>query len=256
MREVRARALGYAGYFREAIDQGTRAIHSMFATFGPTNQVAATALLTLAGWERRIGRIDSSLKHATDGLDILEPQISRHSWDFANGLTTLGATQIAARRPAEALANLTEAEQILSELFGATQWETLTARFHRGVALAYLGRHEEARELFAIAGDPKVRIDAPLWFAHVDGIVKRLDGDLDGAVAAQQAALALIVEGPLADWDRVRILSELGLAELARGHESAARAALSKARELSQKLEIEMNPSYAEVVAALARSES
>jgi hypothetical protein len=53
----------------------------------------------------------------------------------------------------------------------------------------------------------------------------------------------------------VRILSELGLADLARGHEAGAREALSEARQLSQKLEIEMNPSYAEIVAALARVE-
>ena len=149
--------------------------------------------------------------------------------------------------------DLERAQRILLQRFGATHWETLTVRYNAALALAQLGRLDDAEAALSIGRDPAVKPEAPMWMRHVEGTVARLAGRHAAAIALQSAALELIKSGPKADWDRMRVLMELGLAQLEEGRHDAARESLTKAHEHFSALRAKPHPAYAETLAALAR---
>ena len=253
MRSVRARALGTAGSYREAIAEMTANLEVLRTVLGPDDNGVASALFSLASWERRVGDLSPAIHHTREGLAVLGKTISRESADYGAGLATLGTTLIAARQPAEAAQVLGQCEEFDAHLFGATHWDTLSARFNRAWAFAYLGQHVRARELLAIGDLPGVEIEYPMWFAYLTGATRRLAGDARGAIEAERRAWALIEDGPKASWDRIRVSAELGLAELDAGNLDAASEALQRMIGLADKNRMSMHPAYAEALVGLAR---
>jgi tetratricopeptide (TPR) repeat protein len=109
--------------------------------------------------------------------------------------------------------------------------------------------------LLAIAEQPDVKIEFPLWFARVSGSIMRLGGDRAHAIEAFRHALALISEGPRAEWDRMPVYAELGLAELEAGDLQAAHSHLSNMRRIAESHEVALHPLYAETLSGLGRIE-
>jgi len=254
MREVRGRALAVAGRIREAVAEMQAALEGAQQALGESSLAAAEAMANMAPYERRLGELDSALRHNNAALEILERHIDKQSADYAYALVTRGVTLIAARRPADALVDLTAAEATYTRLFGPRHWDTLTARFNRAVALAYLGRFEQARQALAPASDPATLVMSKMWAAHVIGIVARLEGNARAAVAKQMEAEQLIEKNARADWDTVRVLAERGLAEIDAGNIEGAISALSRAQALFVKLDVRMHPAYTEVIDGLQRA--
>ncbi len=90
---------------------------------------------------------------------------------------------------------------------------TLAFRAFRAILLAHLGRLDAARaELDEIAG---MRRSVLHWslpdLAYARGVVERLAGNCDRAVALQQQALQSIGTGPSKWLKRARVLGEIGL---------------------------------------------
>jgi tetratricopeptide (TPR) repeat protein len=83
----------------------------------------------------------------------------------------------------------------------------------------------------------------------------RLGGANARAVEALQRALALIPEGPRAQWDRMNVYAELGLAELDAGDLEAARSHLDLMREIAEDHDVTLHPLYAEALSGLGRIE-
>jgi len=253
VRGIRARALSVAGRFREAINEMRPVIAAADQALGSSNTLSATARGDIAAWERRTGALQESLANSDASLRFAEARGGRSSADFLAAQVTRGTTLIAARRPAQAVADLSEAESAYLQLFGRDHWDTVTARLNKAMALAYLGRFPEARASLAIVDEPAFENKFPNWVAYVRGVVERLSGEYDRAVRSQLLAESQVLPGPRADWDRVRAVAELGLAELARGHGADAEQALSRARDIFVGLATEMHPAYAEVLTGLSQ---
>jgi serine/threonine-protein kinase len=253
MRDVHGRALAVAGRFHEAIEQLELAHAGRRRILG--TDVVATGLSAnnIAPYLRRVGDIKSSLAYSDQALATMGRHLEPDSVDLALALVTRGVTLVGARRPLEALSDLQRAEGVLLRRFGATHWETLTVRYNAALALAHLGRLDAAAAALSIGRDPSVKPQSTMWMRHVEGTVARLAGRHAEAIASQSAALELIQPGPKADWDRMRVLMELGLAQLGDGKHDAARESLTKARGLFETLRAKSHPAYAETLVALAQ---
>jgi serine/threonine protein kinase len=252
---LRARAFNINGMFHEAAAAHADALAALRAQFGSENLDVANALAELGGAERNAGDIANGVKHGRESLALYEKLGKAQSADCMSSLIGTGSSLLSARRPLEALELYTRARKISEEITGPLSWDTLGATFYSAWALAYAGRHADARELLDLEHQPGVEIAFPQWFARVKASILRLRGDNAAAIAEFERALSLIKEGPRADWERMRILSEIGLAEQARGNEAAAYIALTRARELYEKVRAEMHPMYAEALVALGQIE-
>jgi len=109
---------------------------------------------------------------------------------------------------------------------------TLAFRALRAIILAHLGRVEEARaELKEISA---TRRDILHWtlphISYAKGVVERLAGDCELALAFQQEALQSISAGPSTWLKRAKVLGEIGLCAPA---EQNARAVTSLREALS-----------------------
>lgn len=252
-REIRGRALAVAGHFRQAVAELEQALANAKAAFGPRSIVAGYRATSVAPYHRRLGDLKTALERSDQAIDLLAVHLRGGSNLRAFNLTSRGVTLVAARRPEAAERDLAEAERIYTEAFGADHWDTLTARFNRAIALAYLGRGAEAEAALRPLRDNPGVIGNRMWALHVAGVVARLRGDFSAAIDAQTQSLELIVAGPRAPWDRVRNLAERGLAALAAGLREAAGADLAEARGLFEALGTSMHPAQAEVLVGLAR---
>jgi serine/threonine-protein kinase len=254
-RETRARVLGVVGYYPEAIVEQKKAIDALTRSIGLSDRIAVEMVESLSSWERRVGDVEESLRHAAQARQILERLGDTHSPDYAYILTNQGNTFLAARRPVAAEAALAQAEKIYVDVYGPAHWDTLTARFNRAMAQAYGGRHPAALESFSVLDDPQVDIKLTWWVDYVRGTVERLAGHSREAVEALARANLAIPDTPRAPWDHARVLTELGQAQLDLRMLDAADATLASAEQLDERLKIRMCPAYADVVLARARIE-
>ena len=252
-REVRARALGVVGFYREAIVEQRKAIEALTRSLGATDRMAVEMKNSLGSWERRVGETKESLLHAAQAREILEGLGDTHSADYAIVLTNQGNSLLAARRPVAAQAALGQAEKIYLDLDGPAHWDTLTAHFNRAMALAYGGQVEQSLAAFEALNNPSNVIQMAWWIEYVRGTVERLAQHPQLAVDALQRANTQIPDTPRAPWDHVRVLAELGQAQLDLRLLDAADATLASAEHLNETLKIQMYPAYAEVVLARAR---
>ena len=209
---------------------------------------------TLRPYQRRIGDIKGALENINRALTIQGAHTQHESYTYASSLTTRGVTWLAARRGAEAYADLSTAETTLRKVLGPTDWATLTAQFNGAIALAYLGRLAEARKSLAMVREGSPAIMSVMWAQHVLGSVLRLEGDYGAALRAQQESLALVKEGPRAGWDRVRALGEAGIAQVELAAYDEAIGTLEKARTLYTDLQTQMHPARADVLVGLGRA--
>jgi tetratricopeptide (TPR) repeat protein len=252
-REVRARSLGVAGYYREAIVEQRAAIAAVTQTLGPTDRIFVDMKNSLGSWERRVGEIKESLLHSSESLAILVNQGETHTADYATVLMSHGNNLFSARRPMAAQAALAQAETTCLELYGPTHWDSLTAHFNRAMALAYGGRSKEALESLDLLKNPSIIIKMPWWIDYVRGTVYRLAQQPQAAIDALVRANSEIPKNPREPWDRVRVLLELGQAQLDVKQLDAADGTLATAEHLFEELKVEMHPAYAEVILARAR---
>jgi tetratricopeptide (TPR) repeat protein len=208
---------------------------------------------SLSSWERRVGEIKESLLHAAQARQILEGLGDTHSADYAVVLTNQGNNLLAARRPLAAQTTLAQAEKIYLDLDGPSHWDTLTAHFNRAMALAYCGQGAQALASFDVLSNPANVVQMAWWIEYVRGTVERLAHQPRAAVEALTRANTQIAESPRAPWDHVRVLAELGQAQLDLRSLDAADATLASAEQLNETLKIQLHPAYAEVLLARAR---
>ncbi len=252
---LRARAFNINGMYHESAAAHAATLAALRAQLGNENLDVANALSELAGVERNTGNVAFAITHGQEALDLYTRLGKAESADCMSSLIGQGSSLLSARRPLKALEMFTRAHKISEGLTGSSSWDTLGATFYRAWALAYAGRHAEAGELLDMENKPGVEIAYPQWFSRVKASILRLRGDNGPAIAEFGRALSLIKDNPRADWERMRILSEVGLAEQARGNADAAYAALTRAKELYEKVRAEMHPMYAEALVALGQIE-
>jgi tetratricopeptide (TPR) repeat protein len=157
-------------------------------------------------------------------------------------------TWLAARDGARALEDLTQAGVLLERRAGPTAPETLTANLNRALALAYVGRTAEAQARIAPLVEA-YRLHTPehLNYAYyVQGVIARLAGRATDALTLQRQAIAAASPGRNGEWQRMRILPEIGLAQVDAGLEERALESFDEALGLLQRLQTEASPTLAE----------
>jgi tetratricopeptide (TPR) repeat protein len=142
---------------------------------------------------------------------------------------------------------------MVEKIYGSDGWDAVTMHYQRALALANLGRADEARAALAIPLDPGEEQYDAAWVNRMQGSVAMLIGDYDTAVTRLLAAKELLA-GPSAAQREPQILSFLGHAQLERGDPAAALATLTRAQQTSDELGFRMHPTYADILTGLGRA--
>jgi serine/threonine-protein kinase len=257
-RDAYGRALAEAGHLKEGIQQLQQDAEDAAAVFGENSTMLAFVLGSLARFQLRAGDLKPAIANENRSLAIHARTVQHDSYTYNSILLVRGRTLVTARRPQEALQDLTKAHDALEKTFGTNREATLVAQYNRAHAMAYLGRTAEAKEMLkpvleqyrSTYKDANFRPHQPL---HVLGIVYRFGGEFESALQTQQQALNMIPEGPTADLERMPIMAEMGLAQVELGRYEEALKSLEQASTLFRKVQLQMTPHHAEVLVGLGR---
>ena len=243
MRAVHGRALARAGFVRRGVAELLEVLDDQRQAFGATSMAVTYTAGNVASQQRKIGDLAGALQNHDSALGLLSKHVIRDSYTYAVNLLERGVTLLAARRPEAALADLSTATRTLPEdLLGPTHFGTLTAQFNQAVALAYLGRFDEASVLLAPLRERPSEIKGLMWASHVQGIVQRLAGEYEAAEQSQRTALGLVPVGLNGHWDELRILAELGIVQVELSRNDDAIRTLARVQKLSGELSVAPSP--------------
>ncbi len=253
-RDVYGRALCRAGQSTRAVEELTRALRDATEALGPTSPMVGMISINRVSCERRLGLVQQALDDGTRGLELRSASMKRDSRSWGNSHAARGQTLLAARRPQRALEDLSAAVESLGQGLGERHRLTLWAKAHRSVALASLGRTDEAlaevEALRAFAED----LPAALLHDALFATVYRLAGRPADARQLCLEALEHLGGDPQRAFIKMRVLFELGLAELDLGLAGEAEASLTEALALSATEQRVDSPLRADAWVGLARA--
>ncbi len=126
------------GTIPEAGRQFDRAVE-VLRREAPNSPMLAAALTDLMGPMFDESRFDEARRFGEEALAIQRRTVGFSHIDTANTLNELGILELVARRPADALAPLSEAFRVRHELLGTDAVETGTSLTNLGVTLQLLG---------------------------------------------------------------------------------------------------------------------
>ena len=183
-------------------------------------------LAGIASWRpvRSPRRSKTAARRSTSSRNTPRPQ----SFRYAAAIHQRGAALLAARRADEALPDCTYATEMLRQTLPAGHEITRWFQADHALALARAGRHREAQELVealaARAGIAAGRVGEQGAVHH--GRRQAARWRRAGALRFQQQALQIDRARPSAERDRMRALTEAGLAllDLAKPDQAAALA--------------------------------
>lgn len=180
--------------------------------------------------------------------------MARDSRAWGNMHASRGVTLLLLRRGPEALENLRVAVDSLSRALGPKHRLTLGARLNHTLALAQVGRTDEATAEVAILGELREVRQAALNFEWVTARVARLSRRPAEALTWYRQALEKVSDNPVRPWNRMRFLVDRGLAEVDLGLADEARASIQEGLDIaSAELRREI-PMHAEAWVGLGRA--
>jgi len=254
-RGIYGRALGNAGRLREARDELEQAVNDAVALLGPDTTMIGYYAASLARYKLRLGDVPGALEDSKRSLRIMAQFAEADSFNYASPLQLYGESLLAGRRIAESLQTMNTSVETLVAVLGADHEKALIARLARALALGYSGSLNDAeRAVEGVLTDAGETAAISARASYVLGVLARLDGDYQAALALQQDALAGTDRpDPRAEHEKVEVLAEIGLNHLELEDNVSAKAALDEALALSAKLKSHMDPVRAEVLVGLAR---
>jgi tetratricopeptide (TPR) repeat protein len=240
----------------ESVIELTQAVRDAGAVFGASSRMVGFYSLPLSNAQAETGRIDDAIASARAGVDVITRHTRPESFRFAAAIRQRGVALLAAGRAAEALPDLASAAGTLQRTFPAGHAVTCWFQADVVLALARAGRPREALDLAStlMPAPGPLSARSTLRVLYATGVARRLAGDASGAFQAQDRVLRSIGSEPGVDGDRMRALTESGLALLDLERPGEAAAALREALALSLRLQVVGAPERAEIVSALARA--
>ena len=252
------RALNEAGEASRSVEELTQAVRDAADIFGPSSRMVGLYSLPLASAQVETGQVADAVDSARRAVDIMALHTTPQSFRYAAAVNQRGVALLAARRPHEALPDLTRAAETLQRTFPPGHAVTRWFQADLVLALARGGRHQEAQVLAQTlvppSGAPPGRSATKAIYAM--GVATRLAGDARTALRLQQEALQRIAPGPSVDRDRMRALTEAGLALLDLAKPAQAAASLEEALTLSRRSQTHTAPDRADILEGLARAKA
>jgi eukaryotic-like serine/threonine-protein kinase len=246
------RALGDADQASQGVEQLEQAVRDAADVFGPSSRMVGFYSLPLAALQIDTGRVEAAIRSSHAGVAIIAQHSDPKSFRYANALFHRGMAWLAARRAEAALPDLEQAVVVLNQVLPAGHATTRLVEATRALALARVGRYPDARALIEplVAVRPADQSVAMALYAK--GVTERLSGDAASALRSEQQALTPL-SSRAAAIRRMRILTEIGLAQIDLGAPARARPVLEEALDLSQRLETHFSPDRADILLGLAR---
>jgi serine/threonine-protein kinase len=250
-----AQALNSSGDFENSAVYYDDTVKRSIDMFGPESHSVGEMLGARGPLEHDRGNLPAAIDDAQRALAIYLKQSERGSSIHASRVRKLGAALLSARRPAEAEKLLAEAVTLAEH--AQASLEKSHARVSRGLALALLGRFDEAREtLLPLIDKPQTPLSprANHLAMRNMGALLRLQGHDREALAWLERSIELAALQPSHRGDLAQGLVEAGLAHLALGQTVNARTQLLRASELFDDVQRDRaTPARADLWLALGR---
>ena len=276
-RAVRGRALGDVGRLVEGVGELQAARDDALQLFGNNSPLVGTLQQNLVAYLVDLGELAAAELNARESVRIVKLHAQAESFSHAGTLASLGAVLLAQRRADEALALLAPAADTLARVLGPGHDAALLVRTQQALALALLGRLDEAGQLLAsndaLFAGAAVASATRAKASIVHAMLARLRGEPAAAIERLRPLLADAGAGADADAgadinntdtnagaapklqrERMRARIEAGQAHLALARSADAAAAFEAALRDIERLEIAPTPARADALAGLARA--
>jgi serine/threonine-protein kinase len=254
-------ALADAGQLEQGLAQLESGLRHSLVRRQPTDSTIGSFRTLVAGFQMRAGRLEAAADNLAQAVQVQRDALGAKSRRYAAASAELGRLHLVRRDPARAIAPLAEAHAYLG---GGADVLAPPVAARLAVALAASGRMAEGNALMAA-----VASSTSAWSAastsgpasgavsgaaaraswevlHRQGQLARLAGRAADALAAQQAALALLPDAPSQQVVRAELLVERAAGELALGRAAEALASAEQAVALLRQAQLQPTPAWAD----------
>jgi tetratricopeptide (TPR) repeat protein len=249
------RALGEAGDPMQGVEHLVKAVSDAAEVFGPGSRMVGVFSVPLAEFQMQTGRTEAAVESSRTAVGIIARHTEPQSFRYAAAVHQRGMAQLAARRAAEAIPDMTFAVETVTQALSPGHAVTRSYQADRALALAHAGQLRQARSalesLLPDAGSPVDAAQSRALF--VMGVVSRLTGDFTAALQFQHRALESIPANRSADLRRMKVLTEIGMTLLDLGQTRQAVTSLESALAISRRLQIDSAPDRADILTAVSR---
>lgn len=227
-----AQSLHSTGDFDGASALYTQTVDRAIEVFGDNSRMVGELRAARASAETDRGNLALAVEDSRRALEIHLLQAEHGSAIQGNRARLLGTALLAARKVPEAVAQLTTAVE-LNDAAGS-KLEASHSRLHLGLALAYLGKFEEATATLNKVLDPAAQTAsrAQHLARRNMGVVLRMQGRYKEALPFLESAIEGASIQRSHRGDLAHALLEAGLVRLALGELDAAGALLVRSRDL------------------------
>jgi serine/threonine-protein kinase len=255
-RAIRARGVGEAGDPEAAAEELSAVARDAAGVFGDSAMIVGFYSHNLAVSLLDIGELEAALDACELSRRIISQHAQPESYTFAAVRRTCGMSLLFLRKDQAALEDLDPATNTFEAVLGPDHEVTLSARAHRALAGAYSGSVREAIDELETVVNASESSRSPVTSLALRalGTVHRIAGNLEEALRFHQEALGAIVEAPRAERERMLVLAEIGLDQVALGRNDEAARSLEEALEKFDRLHRKPTPYRADALVGLGRA--
>jgi serine/threonine-protein kinase len=255
-RYVLGRVLGLSNRHPEAIGMLERVTVDAQAHWGPQSRLYGQYLQALALTQARAGRLPAARERMRGAAAVIEKNYGPDAPHTGAVVDGMAFVHYLAREPDAGIPLYDRAQAIAARTLGPSTEPTFAQRMRRAALRAWGGELVRARDDLAAVVDEYGRVGqgslaGPLW--HL-GMVERLAGRPEAALALQDRALAAVRAGPTAERERLQPRLERGAALQAMGRHAEAAAELADTLRQADALGLARTPLRCDGELALGRA--
>jgi tetratricopeptide (TPR) repeat protein len=223
--------------------------------WGADSRLYGQYIQALALTQARAGQLPAARERMRTALAVIEKNYGPDAPHTGAVVDGMAFVHYLAREPDAGIPLYDRAQAVVVRKLGASAEPAFPQRMRRAALRAWGGEIERARDELAAVADEYGRVGqgsltGPLW--HL-GMVERLAGRPEAALALQDRALAAVRAGPTAERERIQPQLERGAALQALGRH--AEAELSDALRQAETLGLARTPLRCDGEIALGRAQ-